>query len=177
MTSKKLNVLMLVDFMASSMGSTDEEYADIRGEITEMLPDCELSFQADFHIHKFEKIPESAWDIFVMDWGGLLPGCGDLTTSLYEELVDLTYKFPNKLFILWSEFTKRYYLDAVGVKESERMLHSELEGLISPNVVPWFDPNKVKRCRLFLSLPETSGVEKPYYKYGLPNKLITPKGP
>ena len=176
--SMNMRVLMLVDFMASSMGSTDEEYADIEGYLTELFPDCELTFTREFRIHKFDAISNSDWDVFVVDWGGLLPGCEGLTESLYERLVELTYEYPDKLFILWSSFTKRYYLDAVGAKESRRMLHDELEGLIAPNVVPWFDENSARRCRLFFDLAEKPDVEKPYYKYGAPSVLVTlPKRP
>jgi len=167
---------MLVDFMASSMGSTDDEYNEISGYMTELFPECELTFQKEFHMHNFNDIERAAWDVFVMDWGGVMPGCQDLTYSIYEHLVELTYKYPDKLFILWSTFTKRFYLDAVGVRESKRLLHEELEKLIAPNVVAWFDENKTKRCRLFFGLPETpsSKDEKPYYELGKPTKLVTP---
>ena len=173
----KLRVLMFVDFMASSMGSTEDEYNEIRGYVTEMLPECELSFQDEFFMHKFKEIKDTDWDIFVLDWGGVMPGCEGLTDSIYEHLVSLTYEHPDKLFILWSAFTKRYYLDAVGVKESKRLLHEELEKLIAPNVVPWFDDNSRKRCRLFFGLPEAIDPkdEKPYLKYGKPTELVTPR--
>ena len=173
---KSINILMLVDFMASSFGSTEDEYKEIEGYMTELFPDCELTFQREFYMHKFREIDESAWDIFVMDWGGIMPGAQGLTDSIYKNLVELTYEYPSKLFLLWSTFTRRLYIDAVGVRESKRLLHEELEKLIAPNVVPWFDDNSKSRCRLFFSLSENiNSIEnKPYRKFGKPTKLITP---
>jgi hypothetical protein len=125
-------------------------------------------------MHKFKDLKDSDWDIFVMDWGGVLPGCEGLTTSIYERLVELTYEFPNKLFVLWSSFTRRLYLDAVGTVESRRMVLDEMQGLIAPNVVFWFEKDKKKRCRTFFELPVETTTEKSYYKYGKPIKLKTP---
>jgi hypothetical protein len=176
MTEKKLQVLMLTDWMASSMGSQEEEYNDIQGYMTELFPEFTLTFQRDFHMHKFNGIPDSDWDVFVMDFGGLLPGCQDMVDSIYKQLVELTYKYPKKLFILWSTFTRRLYLDAVGTTESRRMIMDEMQGLISPNVVFWYEKEKQQRCRTFFELPKDidPAIEKPYYKFGKPTELIPP---
>jgi len=53
---KKLGILMLVDFMASSMGSTEDEYKDIEGEMTQLFPECDLTFKHDFFVHLFDTI-------------------------------------------------------------------------------------------------------------------------
>jgi hypothetical protein len=162
---KKLHIVMLVDFMATMFGATEEEYEDIRGYMNELFPDCALTFEEEVHVQDLRDRPEGDWDIYVFDWGGLLPGAEDLTRSIYKTLLYLTRSRGSKLFILWSAFTDQYYKEAI---------EDEFPEFIAPNVVCRQDERYEKRCRLFLDLSEKPQTEKPYYKYGEPTRLITP---
>ena len=139
---KELKVVMLVDFMASSFGTTDDEYDEIERGLRVLYPEVDLSFERGMYMHVLKK---SVYDIFVFDWGGLLPGAEDLTRSIYRNLLAETRKYEkDRLYILWSSFTERYFKDAA---------NEEFPEFIAPNVVYSQDENYSKRCRLFFGLP------------------------
>ena len=155
--TKTLRIAMLVDFMATTFGSTDEEYAEIEGTLTELYPDVDLVFAREMQMQLLDK---DEWDVFVFDWGGLLPGAEDLTRSIYRHVLGLVRKHEaNRLFIMWSSHTERYFKEAA---------EEEFPEFVAPNVIFWQDDRLSKRCRLFFGLPETPPVEKPYYKHGPP---------
>ncbi len=160
---RKIRVAMLVDFMASSFGSTEDEYKEIEGVLMETYPDTTISFERKVFMHNLMR---KEYDIFVFDWGGLLPGCEDTTRSLYRMLLGLTRKHEDRLYIMWSAFTERYFKDAA---------NEEFPEFIAPNVVYRQDDHFTKRCRLFFGLPEVSPVEKPYHKLGESTELVAPK--
>lgn len=164
---KNLKIPMLVDFMASELADAEDEYNDIRGYMTELFPDCELVFTSDVFMHVLREMADIDWDVFVMDWGGVLPGCEDLTRSIYKTLLYLIREKEDKLFIMWSAHTEAYYKEAI---------EEEFPEFIAPNVVFRQDEHYGRRCRLFFGLPEVPSVQKPYEKFGKPGKLITPPG-
>jgi len=140
---KKLRVKMLVDFMASSFGTTDDEYDEIEQGVKRLYPEVELSFERQVFTHELKK---KTYDIFVFDWGGLLPGSEDMTRSIYRTLLSETRKYEkDRLYILWSSFTDRYFREAA---------NKEFPEFIAPNVVYSQDMHYEKRCRLFFGFPE-----------------------
>ncbi len=159
MANTRLQVKMLVDFMASGFGTVDDEYDEIEKGLGELFPEAELQFERQVYMHKLK---EKEYDIFVFDWGGLLPGCEDLTHSIYRSLLAETRKYEkDRLYILWSSFTERFFKDAA---------NEEFPEFISPNVVYSQDENYDKRCRLFFGLPEKTPVDNS----GKYPALITP---
>ncbi len=157
--NEQLRVKMLVDFMASSFGSTDDEYDEIEQSLKRLFPEIALSFDRQVFMHDLKKL---AYDIFVFDWGGLMPGSEGTTRSIYHALLSETRKYgKDRLYIMWSSFTERYFKDAA---------NEEFPEFIAPNVVYAQDENYEKRCRLFFGLSS----EIPKVNDGKDYTLISP---
>jgi hypothetical protein len=136
---KKLIIFAAVDFM----GDTEVEYQEIEERMRELFPDHAISYR---HDEESELMPQNLEDedtiynVYVFDWGGLLPGANDLTQSIYHSLLANIMKYPQRLFIMWSAFTESYYKDACT---------REFPQFIAPNVIFRQDKRIEERCRLF----------------------------
>lgn len=160
---EKIKVAMLVDFMASSFGSIDDEYDEIEMYITEIFPEMKITFQRELHTHLLRKMK---YDIFVFDWGGLLPGADDLTRSVYKSLLYEVREYEkDRLYIMWSSFTEMYY---------KNMANEEFPEFITPNVVFRQDKAYQERCRLFFGLSKTPSITKLKDSNNAVGKLIAP---
>lgn len=132
-----LILLAAVDYM----GDTEQEYADIKESVTDLF----LGYDIDYHHSEGAELPpqnikSQPFNIYVFDWGGLLPGADDLTRSIYHSLLGLVRKYPQRLFIMWSSFTEQWY---------KEICTEEFPEFIAPNVIFRADENLVERCHKF----------------------------
>lgn len=138
-----MKIISCVDFMATSFGSTEEEYAEIESEMRDVFPDVELEFERE---DVPGEIAKHKYDLCVFDWGGLLPGAEDLTRSIYRSMLSQVRKFENdRLFIMWSAFTEDYFKEAA---------EEEFPEFIAPNVIFRQDTHLIERARKFFGLGE-----------------------
>lgn len=96
---RTLHVSALVDIMGTSMATPEQEYEAIRRDIEENLS-CKVVMRTDVQPHNLGKC-----DLYVFDFGGMMPGCGDLTDSLHRELLNKIQEMPSVVFWILSTFT------------------------------------------------------------------------
>jgi len=99
-------VYMMVDFM----GDAEVEYK----EITDFFGKAFPKESCDFHRGKLpHDLSNDLCDFYVFDFGGLMPGCTDMVSSQFNELVRQVADHPNTVFIMWSSFTRLSYEEAM----------------------------------------------------------------
>jgi hypothetical protein len=109
---KSLKVLMCVDFMSCDMYDNDvqKEYDAIEVEIRELFPNFEINFEREVYPNK---LANASFDIYLFDYGGMMPGCGGLISSLFKEFGKQAEDHPNSVFLLYSSFSEQFYEDAM----------------------------------------------------------------
>jgi hypothetical protein len=121
-----IKICALVDPMATRMQDQDAEYADIKETFCDRLElsQDEVVLVTDVHPHKLRGM---FTDVYVIDYGGMMPGCDDLVAGIFRSLIEQVEEKPNTLFIIWSTFSSRWYQDIVEEENPEL--------LVAPNVV------------------------------------------
>ncbi len=115
-----IKVCMLVDFMA--IPTEDDEYTEIECLIKDIL-ECEISFERGVYPHE---LSNKKVDIYVIDYGGVLPGCESMIASHFRELVNQVENKQNTLFIIWTTMTLNWYMEIIK-KDNPELQH--------PNVI------------------------------------------
>ena len=96
-----LKIGMLVDFMGGGDKTPEDEYQEIENLFKEILEET-ATFTRDIFP---DKLSNDFVDIYVFDFGGLLPGYDSLIESHVSELIRQIEDHPNTLFVIWSNFT------------------------------------------------------------------------
>ena len=117
-----IRAALLVDFA----GDPEREYPEMEQLVREALSEP-VEFEREIWPWKL-----SGQELYVIDFGGLLPGADDTVNSILDSLRERSEEMPGTLFVLWSRFTMTKYCDLIR-KEADRM------GLISANVVTAHD--------------------------------------
>lgn len=108
--NKRMKIYVYVDWMGGMFETPEEEYEQIKIQL-------ELALETDKFIYKTEippwKLENEKVDVYIIDFGGLLPGSEDSIRSIYRELIKQIEEKPNTLFILWSHFTCEWYADVM----------------------------------------------------------------
>lgn len=87
--------------------SPKEEFNDIKGLFKKFLGKrFTFIFKTSMNILELLNSP---LDIFVVDYGGLLPGATDMIYSLMREINKYVKEHPSCLLVLWTPFTADYY--------------------------------------------------------------------
>lgn len=113
---KTVKVCMMVDWMA--VPCEDAEYEDIEREMqlhTE-IPANKFSFERRVHPHQ---LTNKRLDLYIIDFGGVMPGSEDTIVSHFRELVRQVEEKPNTLFIIWTRMTKGWYIEALQKENPE----------------------------------------------------------
>jgi len=132
---------MCTDPMASMIHDHDQEleYEAIEKELRSELDDFELSIERNVLPHKLANRP---FDIYLFDFGGMMPGCEDMVEGHYRELIRQIENHPNSVFILYSSFSVRWYKECMELESKELASQPnvtlELGGLWSEFVRDWF---------------------------------------
>jgi hypothetical protein len=151
-----MKVCTFVDFMGCGDLTPEDEYLEIRKWIENLLG-IPVEYETESHPAYLDNKPV---DIFIMDFGGMLPGCEDTIRSIYRELVRQVEEKPNTLFILYSAFTEQWY------KEVMQMVSPDLRD--AHNVVYIRDEEKILK---FINMGRENLLGPKPYKV---TKLKTP---
>jgi len=122
--SKDLVVGIFVDFMGTDGMEMEGEMDYIQTMFKDYFPDIEFLFKRNMTPDNLKQTPV---DLYVFDWGGVMPGCDALTEDIYNALVEQIGEKPNTLFVIWSSFSKMYYedeLERVFPNEEDKKFHN-----------------------------------------------------
>jgi len=104
-----MKVYALVDYMGTLGQTPDEEYEQIKKDMSSIIgPD--FIYKTEIFPHDLKNDPVN---FYIMDWGGILPGAEMTTLSIYRSLLEQIENKPNTLFIIWRTFTQRWYREAI----------------------------------------------------------------
>jgi len=122
-----MKICAYVDFMGTTLHTPEEEYIFMKKAIMGFLDISEENLIFVKNVYPYE-LRNNPCDLYIFDYGGVMPGCYDTVFSHYRELVRQIQDKPNTLFLIWSAFSARnYYVDAV--KEEMREAYKNSGGL------------------------------------------------
>ena len=104
-----MKVYALVDWMGAGGLTADEEYVEIENEIKEIVG-RPFVYKTEVYPYKLENDPV---DIYIIDFGGVLPGAESMVVDVYRQVLKQIEDKPNTLFVLWSTFTQRWYANII----------------------------------------------------------------
>lgn len=112
---KKLIVGIFVDFMGSGLLTgqeiaPEEELKNIQRLFQEFLGE-QYDFRFITSFQSLLEITSRSLDVFVVDYGGLLPGASGLISSNMREVNKYVEEHPSCILVLWSWITMRYYVE------------------------------------------------------------------
>jgi len=105
---KDVLVGIFVDFMGTFDTTSDQEMDYIEMLFREDIEGFNFKFKRGVHPHQLANQP---LDVYVFDFGGLLPGCDDMMSSQYRELLKQIEDHPNTIFLIWGALSPVYYKD------------------------------------------------------------------
>jgi hypothetical protein len=120
-----MKICALVDPMTSSLQTQEEEYAEIKEWFCNelRLDPNEITFLTDVMPHKLQGMSP---DVYVIDYGGMMPGADDLVRHIFRDVIEQIDNKPNTLFVIWSQLSFSWY---------KELIEQESPELIAPNVV------------------------------------------
>jgi hypothetical protein len=122
----EMRIGMCLDFMGCGEMTQDDEYTEIEKQFCKILGK-KCSFVRDMYPHL---LSNDMVDIYVFDFGGMMPGCQDTIDSHVRELIKQIEDHPNTLFVIWSDFTGRMFLELLE-NESKKYLGAHHNIIIS----------------------------------------------
>ena len=95
----------------------------------------EMLFREDIKGFNFEfkreltphELSNQSVDVYVFDFGGLLPGCDSLIVSMYRDLLKQIEDHPNTLFFIYGALSPMYYKDELEQMFGEELYEGELK--------------------------------------------------
>lgn len=111
-----MKICALVDLMGT-MGpngwmTEEDEYTEIKNQICDLLglnPDS-ITYLTDVQPHE---LAGTSVDMYVIDYGGLMPGAESLVQSIFRELINQIEDKPNTLFVIWSSISFKWYSEII----------------------------------------------------------------
>lgn len=115
---RKLKVILCTDPMASLAYDNDQdaEYDAIEEDMREALKGFDVRFERNVYPHDLKN---NRFDIYLFDFGGMLPGCESTIESHYRELIQQVEDHPNSLFILYSSMSVGWYTQCMEAEAKE----------------------------------------------------------
>lgn len=104
----KIRVFYLIDFMGSADTSPEEEVQETIRHFLELGVPVEL-LAWSFSFHVINDFPGT--DMVILDYGGVMPGCGDMVTGQIRDVWKWAQDHPGKLVVVYSSFTWAMYSD------------------------------------------------------------------
>ena len=111
-----MKIGLLADWM-----DAERDYPFMEEQMRNIFPTAR--FKRDLWPHQ---IPGECLDLYVIDFGGTLPGCEDTVMSHMRELVRQIEENPSVTFLIWTEMTVSWYTEAIAEENPE---------LKAPNVI------------------------------------------
>ncbi len=99
-------ICALVDHMGCLDMTPEDEYKQIKTWMERILETKDFVFKTDVHPWDIKNLPV---DVYIIDYGGIMPGCDSMIEGIYRSLIEQIEDKPNTLFVLWSQFTARWY--------------------------------------------------------------------
>lgn len=113
MVKKKilLSIGIIVDPIGVGVGteywtSPEEEVKEIKRHLTNHFGN---SYKLNFYDSGLQDLIVKQLDIFVVDYGGLLPGATELLGSVMRTIREYSEQHPSCILILWSKTTRERY--------------------------------------------------------------------
>lgn len=122
---KKLLVGIFVDFMGAGDETPEDEIKYIKDQVKDWLGD-KYNFMFVSSLNLCELISKNL-DLFIVDYGGVLPGAGELVGSMMRGINDYAVEHPSCLLVLWTTFTTNEYKNEMGYTE-ENVIGNSIEG-------------------------------------------------
>lgn len=135
-----MKIYALVDWMGTLDKNQTDEYDDIHIRMIEIIGHENFIYKTNVFPHQMKN---DKVDIFIMDFGGVMPGCEDTVQSHYRSLLEAIQEKPNTLFVIYSLFTERWY---------ERTIEKYFPEFIAPNVVYFSDDDSIDKIRSWLDI-------------------------
>ena len=132
-----MKIYALVDYMA--IPSEKDEYNEIK-EVMESVIGHGFVYKTGI---RPDRLDNEAVDIYIIDWGGVLPGAEGMVRYVYRALLGQIENKPSTLFVLWSHHTERWYS---GVVRSE---FPEITN--QPNVIFWSSEKAQEAIRAWVA--------------------------
>jgi hypothetical protein len=104
---KRLSVYITHDFAGTMGMSVLDECAETREMFREAFPN---PFTFKFNVQPYQ-LANDRPDIYLFDYGGVGPGCEDSVAAIYRSLITQIEDHPSVLFVLYSTFTVRWYVE------------------------------------------------------------------
>lgn len=117
-----MKICSLVDPMGTFDITPEDEYRQIKERLQDIFPE-KFFYSTDVFPHQLEN---QKVDIYIIDFGGMLPGCEDMIRSNFRELVKQIDEKQSTLFIIWSAMTVKWY---------EQVIYDIEPNLKQPNVI------------------------------------------
>jgi len=105
--ARTLRVYICHEWMGTMDMSAEEESEQTAQLIQENFPNS-MTFKHNVFPHQLDNDNP---DIYIFDFGGVAPGCESSVESQYRELIRQIENHPSTLFILYSNFTIRWYTE------------------------------------------------------------------
>ena len=137
--TETVKVCMMVDWMA--VPSEDEEYEEIERDL---IPLCKPIHENRFSFERRvfpHQLRNKRVDLYIIDFGGVLPGCDETIVGHFRELVQQIEDKPNTLFIIWTKMTKRWYTVALQEENPSQSLHIPHLQMGPPSNPPSYKPS------------------------------------
>lgn len=145
-----LRVGMLVDIM----GDEDKEYQEMEDLIARVLPEEKFQFFRDLQPYQAH---EKSIDLFLFDFGGLMPGADGLLGSMVRQLREMLDKLPSCCLVFWTTFTADLIKSYPVMMEVEAEEFYKLPNIaVSPMI---FSHNSNQRRRAIQKIRAWHGLE------------------
>jgi len=147
---RTIRVGIVVDFMGWSEQTPEEE----RDEIIELLQATTLegaNVKLVAYANWVHGVTGTPMDLFVLDYGGVLPGADDMVRSQIRTAIKWAEDHPGKLLYLYTDFTRNWYEreydETFGGHENivYRFRNDHLEDEVEAKIRQWFGLEKIER--------------------------------
>jgi hypothetical protein len=129
---KEIVLGIFVDPIGTSQETPEEEMDYFIKKLSEEIP--ELDIMPKLMLHPGD-LAETPVDVFVLDFGGMMPGCDDFVRSIHRNFAEQLLDKPNTLFILNSTLS-RVWLEAA-LEEFIGHTPGQDGDIEFPNLIKW----------------------------------------
>ena len=101
---------IFVDIMGCGDQTAEDEVESLKQTISALFPQEEMSFVGDGTLLTPDYVLDSRLDVYLFDYGGMLPGCDGLLHDLGRSFRTAVFDCPNTLFVMLTRFGGASYI-------------------------------------------------------------------